>query len=54
VVASGGVNPAALRAFCGERLAPFKVPRRIHVVDAIPKGPTGKVQRTTLGAALDA
>jgi acyl-CoA synthetase (AMP-forming)/AMP-acid ligase II len=42
-----------LRAFCGERLAPFKVPKRIHVIDEIPKGPTGKIQRHTMPAAFD-
>jgi oxalate---CoA ligase len=31
-----------------ERLAPFKVPARVLFVDAIPKGPTGKLQRIGL------
>ena len=34
-----------LRRFLLERLIPFKVPRRIYVVDEIPKGPTGKLLR---------
>ena len=34
-----------LRKFLLERLIPFKVPRRIYVVDEIPKGPTGKLLR---------
>ena len=42
----------ALRAHCGERLAAFKVPVRVHVLDAIPKGPTGKVQRRLLAEQL--
>ncbi|MDX6536590.1 MAG: hypothetical protein QOD37_931, partial [Gaiellales bacterium] len=29
-----------------------KVPARVHVVDAIPKGPTGKVQRRLLSEQL--
>jgi acyl-CoA synthetase (AMP-forming)/AMP-acid ligase II len=41
-----------LRAHCGDRLAAFKVPLRVHVVDAIPKGPTGKVQRRLLAEQL--
>jgi oxalate---CoA ligase len=41
-----------LRAHCGERLAAFKVPVRVHVLDAIPKGPTGKVQRRLLAEQL--
>ena len=52
VVARAGVAEDALRAHCDERLAAFKVPARIHVLDAIPKGPTGKVQRRLLAAQL--
>lgn len=53
VVVDGGLSPDELREFCSDRLAAFKVPRRIHVVADIPKGPTGKVQRRTLAAVLD-
>ncbi len=42
----------ALRAFAGERLAAFKVPRRIVFLDEIPKGATGKLQRIGLAAKL--
>jgi oxalate---CoA ligase len=45
------VTPAELRAFISAHLAPFKVPRRITVVDRLPKGPTGKVQRRFLSEA---
>ncbi len=38
----------ALRAYLFGRLPDFKVPSQLLFVDAIPKGPTGKVQRTTL------
>jgi acyl-CoA synthetase (AMP-forming)/AMP-acid ligase II len=34
-----------LLAFARERLADFKVPKRLHIVEAIPKTPTGKIQR---------
>jgi thioesterase domain-containing protein/acyl carrier protein len=34
-----------LRRYLLECLIPFKVPRRIYVVDEIPKGPTGKLLR---------
>jgi acyl-CoA synthetase (AMP-forming)/AMP-acid ligase II len=40
------------RARLRERLAPFKVPARIVFVDAIPKGPTGKLQRIGLADKL--
>ena len=35
-----------------QRLAAFKVPRQIVVVDEIPKGATGKLQRIGLAARL--
>lgn len=47
-----GAHPEELRAHVAARLAPFKVPRRMLVVDAIPKGPTGKLQRSALAAQL--
>src|SRR5262249_58592558 len=34
------------------RIADFKVPRQVLIVDKIPKGPTGKVQRVGLAAKL--
>ena len=52
VVARSAVAEDALRAHCGERLAAFKVPVRVHLLDAIPKGPTGKVQRRLLAEQL--
>jgi acyl-CoA synthetase (AMP-forming)/AMP-acid ligase II len=42
----------ALRDFAGERLAPFKVPRRIVFLSEIPKGATGKLQRIGLAEKL--
>src|SRR5271166_5608172 len=41
-----------LRAFLSERLATFKVPRKIHFVAEIPKGSTGKLQRIGLAQKL--
>jgi acyl-CoA synthetase (AMP-forming)/AMP-acid ligase II len=52
VVMRSALGEDALRAHCGDRLAAFKVPVRVHVVDAIPKGPTGKVQRRLLAEQL--
>ncbi len=43
---------AELREFAAQRLADFKVPRRIVVLDEIPKGPTGKPRRIGLATAL--
>jgi amino acid adenylation domain-containing protein len=43
-----------LRAFAFERLADFKVPSQIVIVDSIPKGATGKLQRIGLSEKLTA
>jgi acyl-CoA synthetase (AMP-forming)/AMP-acid ligase II len=45
VVLRAPVTEKELLAFARERLADFKVPKRLHIVDAIPKTPTGKIQR---------
>ena len=38
-----------LRAFCGDRLAGFKQPRRVALVDALPRtAATGQIQRTLI------
>jgi acyl-CoA synthetase (AMP-forming)/AMP-acid ligase II len=42
------VTGKELRSFAATRLSDFKVPNRILVVDAIPKGPTGKLERSKL------
>jgi len=46
-------GPEELHAFLHERLAPFKTPKRLLVIDKIPKGPTGKVQRRHMAKLLD-
>jgi acyl-CoA synthetase (AMP-forming)/AMP-acid ligase II len=42
----------AIRAFAAERLADFKVPRQVLIMDELPKGATGKVQRIGLAQKL--
>ncbi|MBI4575395.1 MAG: long-chain fatty acid--CoA ligase, partial [Planctomycetes bacterium] len=37
--------PAALATFCRERLADYKCPRRVVLVDSLPKTATGKVRK---------
>lgn len=44
----GSVTPRQLRDFALANLAPFKVPTRIIVMDALPRTPLGKVQRREL------
>ena len=46
------VTERQLRDFVLERLAYFKVPARILIVKEIPKGPTGKLQRSVLAKKL--
>ena len=47
-----GVSEAELRAFAGQRLAPFKIPKKILFLEEIPKGATGKLQRIGLAQKL--
>jgi acyl-CoA synthetase (AMP-forming)/AMP-acid ligase II len=46
------VTEQEIRAFAAERLTDFKVPRRIVILDEIPKGATGKLQRIGLAEKL--
>jgi len=52
VVLKGDVTVAQLQGHCGLQLADFKVPKVIHIVKELPKGPTGKVQRRYVAAAF--
>ena len=42
------VDEASLRAFCEQHLGRYKTPRQIRFVAALPRGPSGKVQRLKL------
>ena len=46
--AGDSATPDELRAWLDERVAPYKVPRLFQVVAALPKGATGKVQKTAI------
>jgi len=52
VTLSKDADEQQLIAHCRERLAAFKVPERVHVLDAIPRTPTGKVQRRKVAETL--
>jgi fatty-acyl-CoA synthase len=51
-----GLPEDAIRALCRGQLAGYKVPRRVSVLEALPTGPTGKIDKRALrdlaGAAL--
>jgi acyl-CoA synthetase (AMP-forming)/AMP-acid ligase II len=46
-------DPDDVIAFARERLAAYKVPRRVQVVDELPRGATGKVQKDRVRALFD-
>jgi long-chain acyl-CoA synthetase len=50
VIAKPGMTVSAeeLIAFCRSELGPYKTPKVIRLVDDLPKGPSGKVQRLKL------
>ena len=47
------IDTAAVDAHCRNLMASFKRPRRLFVVDSLPKTATGKVQRYALRARLE-
>jgi benzoate-CoA ligase len=54
VPASGAMpDPVALEQHCRDRMASFKRPRRIIVVDELPKTATGKIRRFALRRQLE-
>jgi acyl-CoA synthetase (AMP-forming)/AMP-acid ligase II len=49
-----GLGIVALRAFCADRLAAYKIPRAIVLVPALPRDERGKVNRRALEALVAA
>lgn len=49
-VAADGIAEPELIAFVKTRVAGFKCPKRVTFVDALPKNPTGKIERARLRA----
>ena len=52
VVLNGVATERDLREFAAKRIADFKVPRKIIIMDEIPKGATGKMQRIGMAEKL--
>ena len=46
------IDPAALESHCRDRIAAFKRPRRVVVIEALPKTATGKIRRFQLRDTL--
>ncbi len=45
-------SESVLLAYCKERLADFKCPKKVHIVETIPRTATGKIQRRAVAAAF--
>ncbi len=54
VAGAAAIDEADLIAHCRDRLAVYKAPRRVIVLDELPKTPTGKIQRAVMRAQLEA
>ena len=52
VVLREGATEADLIAHCRSSLSDFKCPKAIYIVDSIPRGATGKIQRRNVAAEI--
>ena len=52
LVDGASATPATLRGFVASQVASFKVPRSVVVLEALPKGATGKLQRIGMAERL--
>jgi acyl-CoA synthetase (AMP-forming)/AMP-acid ligase II len=52
VVLKEQLNEATILAFCKERLADFKCPKKLYIIDTIPRTATGKIQRGAVAKAM--
>ncbi|MEH2287436.1 acyl--CoA ligase [Nostoc sp.] len=53
VVLKAEAGEKELLAHCATMLADFKVPKQIHILDRLPRGATGKLQRLTMAKLLN-
>ena len=47
-----GLQPADLITLCAEKVGAFKATDAIYVLDELPKGPSGKIQRLKLAELI--
>ena len=52
VVLKGAATAKDLRSHCAEMLSDFKVPHQIHILEQLPRGATGKLQRLAMSKLL--
>jgi len=52
VVLHSPEQESAILAYCKERLAEFKRPKKVYIVDKIPRTATGKIQRGAVAASF--
>ena len=52
VVLRSPEKETAILAFCKERLADFKCPKKLYIVEQIPRTATGKIQRGAIAASF--
>jgi acyl-CoA synthetase (AMP-forming)/AMP-acid ligase II len=52
VVLRSQQDEGTILAFCKERLAEFKRPKKLHIVEKIPRTATGKIKRSAVAAAV--
>ncbi len=52
VVLREAASEADLLAYCRDRLADFKCPKKVHLVETIPRTATGKIQRRVVAEKL--
>lgn len=53
VVLRSGVSEKDLKNHCAKMLADFKVPNQVHILEKLPRGATGKLQRLNMARLLD-
>jgi len=44
----GGLTADELIGFCREKIAGYKIPRQLKIVDALPRNASGKILKTVL------
>ncbi|MGD9858002.1 MAG: acyl-CoA synthetase, partial [Planctomycetaceae bacterium] len=44
LVLESGVPVQTIRTYCAEHLVYYKRPERMHILDALPRSPSGKIQ----------